>query len=103
MTNKFKAVLLATSVAGTIIATGAAFDVDGFGVEIVQNKAVSETVSGPDANANAGEAPIVIARMLGRSDGAGGDGHGDGGEGRGGEGESGGRGGEGEGEGGGEE
>ncbi len=68
MTNKFKAALAATSVAGVIIATGAAFDVDGFGVDIVQNQAVAEIVSGADTNAKPVEPSIVIANVLGQSD-----------------------------------
>ncbi len=82
MTNRFKAALAATSLAGAIIATGAAFDVDGFEVDIVQNQAVAEIVSGAVANAKPVEPSIVIAKMLDKSDGPGGDGHGEGGGGR---------------------
>ena len=79
MSNKFKAALVATSLAGAIMATGAEVDVDGFEVEIVQNQAVAAIVSGAVANTKPVEPFIVLAKQLGRSDGAGGDGRGEGG------------------------
>ncbi len=88
MNNKFKAALVATSLAGAILATGAEVDVDGFEVDIVQNQAVAEIVSGAVAIAKPVEPYIVIARQGGdpggggsseHARGAGGDRDGDGG------------------------
>ncbi len=77
MSNKFKAALAATSLAGALIATGAEVDVDGFEVDIVQNQAVAEIVSGVVTKAKPVEPYIVIA--LGGNRGTGEGGRGDGG------------------------
>lgn len=72
MNNKFKAALAATSLAGAIIATGAEVDVDGFEVDILQNQAVAEIVSGVVTKAKPVEPYTVIA--LGGNRGNGGEG-----------------------------
>ena len=72
MSNKFKAALAATSLAGAIIATGAEIDVDGFEVDIIQNQAVAEIVSGVVTKAKPVEPYLVIA--LGGNRGKGGEG-----------------------------
>ena len=77
MSNKFKAALAATSLAGALLATGAEVDVDGFEVDIVQNQAVAEIVSGVVTKAKPVEPYIVIA--LGPSRSSGDPGRGDGG------------------------
>ncbi len=69
MSNKFKAALVATSLAGAIIATGAEVDVDGFEIDIVQNQAVAEIVSGVVTKAKPVEPYIVIALGPSRSSG----------------------------------
>ena len=69
MSNKFKIALVATSLATAIVVAGPEVDVDGFEVEIVQNQAVAEIVSGVVANAKPVEPYLVIAGLNGRSDG----------------------------------
>ena len=69
MSNKFKAALAATSLAGALLATGAEVDVDGFEVDIVQNQAVAEIVSGVVTKAKPVEPYIVIALGPSRSSG----------------------------------
>ncbi len=76
MSNKFKAALAATSLAGALLATGAEVDVDGFEVDIIQNQAVAEIVSGVVTKAKPVEPYIVIA--LGPSRSSGDPGRGDG-------------------------
>lgn len=64
MTNKFKAALAATSLAGAIIATGAEVDINNFEVGIVQNEAAAAIVSEAVANAKPVEPSIILARTL---------------------------------------
>jgi hypothetical protein len=62
MSNKFKVALAAASLAGAIIAAGPEVDVNGFEVDIVQNQAVAETVSGAITKAKPVEPYILLAR-----------------------------------------
>ena len=79
MPNKFKTALAATTLAGAFIAAGAEIDLDEFELEILDNRAVAEIVTGAVENAKPVE-PYTVIALGGGNRGGGEGGRGDGNE-----------------------